>query len=205
MKSVLMDLSGVFSDEGWDAVIASGKNNAILRLRALEGTRGYCDPKAEKFLCEAIADFPVRAVHWIDTGNYHYLSALWLRKLHEPAALFLFDHHPDDRPPAFGNLLSCGSWVIEARANPMVREDAKSAYLSIDLDFLSPEYARTDWDQGTASLPRLLESIDLILDERRLAGVDICGGRRIRDGATAEDLAVNRRTRSVLLQYFSDK
>ena len=203
MKSVLMDLSGVFADEGWDTELATDPGNIILRPGDIGGTRGYCDPEAEAALAAAIAPCPLRAVHWIDTGDYHYLSALWLRKLEEPASLFLFDHHSDDQPPAFGDFLSCGSWMLEARANPMVQDDAAAAYISIDLDWLSHDFARTDWDQGDATLPQLLSSLDSILATRRLAGVDICGGMCLRDGATAADLAVNLRTRRILLDYFA--
>ena len=205
MKSVLMDLSGVFADEGWDSVLASDPGNTILRLRDVEGTRGYCCPDAEDALMQAMASCPLDAIHWIDTGDYHYISALWLRKLEEPSALFLFDHHSDDQSPAFGGLLSCGSWMLEAKANPMVRDDAPSAYISIDLDWLSPAFARTDWDQGDATLQQLFDSLDEILSSHRLAGVDICGGLCLRDGAHASDFAVNLRTRRALLDYFAGR
>lgn len=205
MKSVLVDMSGVFADEGWDSELAKDPGNTILRLQGLRGTRGYCDADAQAAIEAAIAPCPLRAVHWIDTGDYHYLSALWLRKLQEPARLFLIDHHPDDQPPAFGDILTCGSWVLEARRNPLVRDDSPAAYISIDLDWLSPDHARTDWDQGDGTLQELLSALDNILQNHTLAGVDICGGWCIRDGARAEDLAINLRTRRALLDYFAAK
>jgi len=43
------------------------------------------------------------------SGDFHYLSALWLRRLNEPVVLVSFDNHPDwdIRPPKWG----CGGWI----------------------------------------------------------------------------------------------
>ena len=124
MNSLLMNFSGVFADEGWDAVIASQPGSSTLDLSGIEGARRYCDTDAQTAITQAIAPHPLKAVHWIDTGDYHYLTALWLRRLTDPVDLLLLDNHPDDQAPAFGGdngLLSCGSWMLEARANPLVR------------------------------------------------------------------------------------
>ena len=58
-----------------------------------------------------IADYPAEGVHFIDSGNYHYLTKFWTDKLETPFSLIVFDHHPDMQPPLFDNILSCGSWV----------------------------------------------------------------------------------------------
>jgi len=46
------------------------------------------------------------------SGDFHYLSALWLRRLDEPVVLVSFDNHPDwdVRPPKWG----CGGWINRA-------------------------------------------------------------------------------------------
>jgi arginase family enzyme len=46
------------------------------------------------------------------SGDFHYLSALWLRRLNEPIVLVSFDNHPDwdVRPPKWG----CGGWINRA-------------------------------------------------------------------------------------------
>ena len=50
------------------------------------------------------------------SGDYHYLSALWLRRLASPFTLISFDNHPDwdIRPPHW----ACGSWLSRAIALP---------------------------------------------------------------------------------------
>ena len=50
-------------------------------------------------------------MHFIDSGNYHYMSRIWLEKLETPFRLVAFDNHTDMQLPAFGGLLSCGGWI----------------------------------------------------------------------------------------------
>ena len=76
-------------------------------------------------------------------------------------------------------------------------------YLSIDLDVLSPQWARTDWSQGEMSLPELIQAIDAISKEHRVLGVDICGGLTVAKGARPADLSINVRTRMLLTDYLS--
>jgi hypothetical protein len=53
------------------------------------------------------------------SGDFHHLSALWLRRLREPVVLVSFDNHPDwdVRPPRW----CCGSWVNRALELPTVQ------------------------------------------------------------------------------------
>ena len=89
----------------------------------IEGTDCYCDTEAERQLKEKMADLPLNAVHWIDSGDYHYLSKLWTDMIEEPFTLVVFDHHPDMQQPMFGSLLSCGSWVrVALERNPYIRK-----------------------------------------------------------------------------------
>lgn len=48
------------------------------------------------------------------SGDFHYLSALWLRRLTDPFVLVSFDNHPDwdIRPPKW----ACGGWINRALA-----------------------------------------------------------------------------------------
>lgn len=200
MKSLLVHMSSLFSDEEW-----SPEEAEHLDLTALKGTTCYCDATAEEAIADAFKSLPVNALHWIDGGDYHYLSDIWMRFLNAPTQLVLFDHHPDDQDPAFGGeILSCGGWVAHSRKhNPLLAEESDLVYLSIDLDYLSPDYARTNWDQGTANLQELMAGIDEALAGKQLAGVDICGGITAAQGGTAEDFAINRWTRNVLQKFFT--
>lgn len=197
------NLSGIYSDEG----IAPAES--ILDLSALEGTECYCSQEASMAIRLVFRPFPYTGLHWIDSGDYHYLTLFWLEKIERNFVLILFDNHSDDIEPAFGdNLLSCGSWVKNVRNLPFCKEihhiknagdipelsqDA-AVYLSIDKDVLSPEYARTDWDQGDMTLDELMASVADVASGKTILGIDVCGGLSLSKGATGADISINRRT-----------
>jgi arginase family enzyme len=54
------------------------------------------------------------------SGDFHHLTALWLRRLTEPIVLVSFDNHPDwdVRPPRWG----CGGWVNRALELPQIKK-----------------------------------------------------------------------------------
>jgi hypothetical protein len=56
------------------------------------------------------------------SGDFHYLSALWLRRLARPVVLISFDNHPDwdIRPPKWG----CGGWINRALELPQIHHVA---------------------------------------------------------------------------------
>lgn len=54
------------------------------------------------------------------SGDFHHLSALWLRQHTEPLVLVSFDNHPDWdlRPPRWG----CGGWINRALELPQITQ-----------------------------------------------------------------------------------
>ena len=56
------------------------------------------------------------------SGDFHYLTALWLRRFAKPVTIVSFDNHPDwdVRPPKWG----CGGWVNRALELPNVKQVA---------------------------------------------------------------------------------
>lgn len=54
------------------------------------------------------------------SGDFHHLTALWVRQVAEPFVLVSFDNHPDWdlRPPRWG----CGGWVNRALEVPRVEK-----------------------------------------------------------------------------------
>lgn len=185
---------------------------------SIEGSCCYCSEEAGNEIRTLISPLPLKAVHYIGTGDFHYQTLFWLERLREPFSLLLIDNHPDDQPGAFGDaLLSCGSWVREARKLPMLQNfswlrrasdysassltDAFPLYISVDLDVLSPEFARTDWDQGDMSLTELNGILSDVAarfsrgDEGKgIMGVDICGGISEEKGGREADMELNRAT-----------
>lgn len=188
---------------------------------AFEGTNCYCSADSAERIRRAVAELPLHAFHEIGTGDYHYQTLFWLERVAEPFSLVLFDHHPDDQAGAFGaELLSCGSWVADARRLPCLQADrwirdaadfpaldslpALPVYISIDLDVLSKEFARTDWDQGDMTLEELSGAIRRLAAAHRVLGVDLCGGNTPEKGASPADLALNASAGEALFGLFRD-
>ena len=109
-----------------------------------------------------------------------------------------------------GTAGAAGGGMSEAKIRrtclPEIREPLwpNKVYLSIDLDVLSEEYARTDWDQGTMTLEELVKAIEEIKASSHILGVDICGGLTPQRGATDDDLALNSRTETSIISVFRD-
>ena len=111
-----LGLLAVYEEEGWTRLCPG----TVVDLSSLEGTTCYCEEASADEIRRAIAPYGPSGIHWIDSGDYHYLSLFWLEKVSEPFCLVLFDHHPDMQEPAFP-MLSCGGWVRDALRLPMLR------------------------------------------------------------------------------------
>ena len=109
-KTVIMDFSGIYREQEFH----KGKDTVWIQGEDIPGTNCYCDSEAMECIRRRIGGFSPEGIHFIDSGNYHYLTRIWLEKLDEPFRLLVFDNHTDTQPPAFGGLLSCGGWVRAA-------------------------------------------------------------------------------------------
>ena len=121
---LIADFTGMYEAEGF---LQSLQDRRVpyrqVRLGDIEGTCCYCDPEAEAEISRRLEPVPEERVRWIDSGDYHYVTKILAAREREPFTLVLVDNHPDDQAPAFGGVLSCGSWVKELREScPMLEE-----------------------------------------------------------------------------------
>lgn len=113
----VMYMSGAYENQTF---MKAGIPYLQLDLRNLQGTNCYCDEEAENRIRAKIKEaFPedeaaFRGIHFLDSGNYHYLSLFWLEKITTPFSLVVFDHHPDMQQPLFDGIISCGGWIRNA-------------------------------------------------------------------------------------------
>ncbi len=216
IEPLICDLSGVYE--------RMYPEKAMIDMTDISGTNCYCDDIAAKDIRNRLKDADCGGVHFIDSGNYHYMTCFFLEKIQVPFALILIDHHSDMQMPAFGNILSCGGWVkYTLDSNEFLNkvyiigaadeEDERieyiesgdswpgselPVYLSIDKDVLSSDHAATDWDQGDMSLDELLSLINEIKRSTELIGTDICGEKK--EGVTESEVALNIQTNAKLLE-----
>lgn len=115
---ILLNFTGIYDYEAF----ASSCNIMHVDCRDINGVDCYCDEQARKELHRRLSAFPAKALHFIDSGDFHYLTEYWVSRLDEPFSLVVFDHHPDMQPPQWEGVVSCGGWVTDVlRKNPFVR------------------------------------------------------------------------------------
>lgn len=207
-ENLILNFSDVYTRGGFTEALR--ERGEIFRLEDLSGVPGtscYLDPSAREKILSAAAPL-TELFRWIDTGDYHYVSALFSGLVREPFTLLVFDNHPDDQAPAFEGVLSCGSWVLEAEKNPLCRRVVKegpdgrfdpldfspseAVYISIDLDILGAQYMRTDWSQGEWTPAELKSALNRVASTgARVLAVDICGGLSESKGADGESDRIN--------------
>lgn len=104
---VVMNFSGVYDLETFD------KDPDIIKLdlRHLSGTDGYCSKEAAQAIKDEISQYGPHGIHFLDSGNYHYVSKFWTDMIKEPFSLVLIDHHTDMQDSRIDGMLSCGDWV----------------------------------------------------------------------------------------------
>jgi arginase family enzyme len=112
----MMNMSGIYDKENFCHGCGETMKDEfhVIDCTGITGTDLYCDECAKKLLKEKINKMDTYGLHFIDSGNYHYISKLMLDKIKKPFVLVVFDCHPDMKDPAFGEILSCGNWVKEA-------------------------------------------------------------------------------------------
>ena len=114
MSITICNFSNIYGNQPYlEGLRLSGKAS-WLDLSGISGTDCYCDDEAVAAIRKKIANAGItnaHGIHYIDNGNYHYMSKFWTDRIAEPFTLVVFDHHPDMQEPRFGDILSCGGWV----------------------------------------------------------------------------------------------
>lgn len=153
-ETVIMNFSGIYKNQNFYKNYAE-EEIFWTELSDLSGCNCYCDAEASDRIRKEIQVFTGKGLHFIDSGNYHYMTRLWLEKLQIPFRLLVFDNHTDMQPPAFGGLLSCGGWIAASLEElPLLQEvilvgPDEEAYTQVEPDlqqkvlFLSREKLST--------------------------------------------------------------
>ena len=153
-ETVIMNFSGIYKNQNFYKNYAE-EEIFWTELSDLSGCNCYCDAEASDRIRKEIQAFTGKGLHFIDSGNYHYMTRLWLEKLQVPFRLLVFDNHTDMQPPAFGGLLSCGGWIaVSLEELPLLQEvilvgPDEEAYTQVEPDlqqkvlFLSREKLST--------------------------------------------------------------
>ena len=83
-------------------------------LSDIQSTNRYCEMDSLAKINQRVQKRKNRGITFLGSGNYHYVSLLFLSEIQEPFTLILFDHHTDMMDTPSETVISCGSWVLHA-------------------------------------------------------------------------------------------
>lgn len=116
-NNFILDFTGVYDDE-----FAKEKTSLTwIDCTDITGCDMYVSDEAEKQIGERVDSVGIHGIHFIDSGNYHYVTKIMTDRIKEPFSLVVFDHHTDMQKPMIEGLTSCGDWVGKViKDNPYI-------------------------------------------------------------------------------------
>lgn len=102
-----MNFTGAYNMEDFSC----NPNFIHLDCTGIMGTDCYCSLEGGEKIKRLISPFGPEGIHFIDSGDYHYITKFWTDKIKKPFSLVLFDHHTDMQASQVEEMLSCGNWV----------------------------------------------------------------------------------------------
>ena len=184
MNNLILDFSHVYCDEK----IPDRNKMHWIDCSDITECDLYCSGCAADEIWARIKPYGINGIHFLDSGNYHYVTGIITDRIDEDFVLVVFDHHTDMQKPMIDNMISCGDWAGQTlENNPYLKqlvligppeddiEQILPVYISIDKDVLSLKYSETNWSQGMMSLPVLENILSYFMQNDRIIGIDICG------------------------------
>ena len=92
----------------------------IIDCSDIQGCDLYCTTEAENEIIKRTGQYGISGIHFIDSGNYHYISKINTDRIAYDFSLVLYDHHTDMQKPMLEGMTSCGDWagqVLEQNKN----------------------------------------------------------------------------------------
>ena len=109
-ENLILDFTHVYCDEDI-------KDIDIFRYidcSDIQETDMYCSKNAYEKIWGRIEPYGIQGIHYIDSGNYHYISKIITDHIDEPFGLVMYDHHTDMQMPMVPEMMSCGDWAGQA-------------------------------------------------------------------------------------------
>lgn len=106
-NNFILDFTGVYDDE-----FTKDKTSLTwIDCSDITGCDMYVTDEAEKQIGERIDSAGIHGIHFLDSGNYHYVTKIMTDRIKKPFSLVVFDHHTDMQKPMIEGLTSCGDWA----------------------------------------------------------------------------------------------
>ena len=116
IQNYILDFTHVYMDE----MLRKADDLNYIDCSNISGCSLYCTKEAEKEITRRIMPYGIHGIHFIDSGNYHYVTKIMLDQIQQKFSLVLYDHHTDMQEPMVEGMTSCGDWarqVLEQNEN----------------------------------------------------------------------------------------
>ena len=112
-RNLVLNFSNTYSKK----VANSLEDTDWIDCSDISGTNMYCTDDAADEIKRRLEEYSPNGVHFIDSGNYHYMTEFFVEKLEGKFSLVLFDYHNDMQVPMIHSFTSCGDWAREVLEN----------------------------------------------------------------------------------------
>lgn len=109
-ENLILDFTHVYCDED----IKDIDRFRYMDCSDIEETDMYCSKNAYEKIWGRIEPYGIQGIHYIDSGNYHYITKIITDHITEPFGLVMYDHHTDMQIPMVPEMMSCGDWAGQA-------------------------------------------------------------------------------------------
>ncbi len=109
-ENLILDFTHVYCDED----IKDIDRFRYIDCSDIQETDMYCSKNAYEKIWGRIEPYGIQGIHYIDSGNYHYISKIITDHIDEPFGLVMYDHHTDMQMPMVPEMMSCGDWAGQA-------------------------------------------------------------------------------------------
>ena len=106
-ENMILDFTHVYCDE----YIKDIDRFRYMDCSDIEETDMYCSKNAYEKIWGRIEPYGIQGIHYIDSGNYHYITKIITDHITEPFGLVMYDHHTDMQKPMVPEMMSCGDWA----------------------------------------------------------------------------------------------
>lgn len=109
-ENLILDFTHVYCDED----IKDIDRFRYIDCSDIQETDMYCSKNAYEKIWGRIEPYGIQGIHYIDSGNYHYISKIITDHIDEPFGLVMYGHHTDMQMPMVPEMMSCGDWAGQA-------------------------------------------------------------------------------------------
>ena len=119
LNNYILDFTHVYCDED----MKDNPRFHWIDCSDIEGCDLYCSDEAAAEIRKRIMPYGINGIHFIDSGNFHYVTKITTDQIKRPFSLVVFDHHTDMQRPLVDGMMSCGDWAgLVLDQNPNLKQ-----------------------------------------------------------------------------------